>query len=329
MPEGAGHYGAPVTGFTPRLRWTDLDPEARGAVELAVQSATGATVAEAHDVHGGMSPGPAAVVTTTGGQEVFVKVTSSDLNEKSCQLYRDEIAAYRALAHLELPMPALLSVVEHGPWIGLVLTRAAGRTPGPPWHAAALDDVRDAAARVNALTAPDAVPPVLQRLPRLDGWEVLTTDPPVPLDGWLAENARRCAYLVRGWETWTAGRTLTHNDLRCDNVLWSSDGCTTLVDWNFSSAAAPWLDLAQLATDVMASGIEGDDDAACALEQSLGLLSGTSEDASRFVLALAGMLRRNSALPPHPALPTMRAWQASRADRLQPLVEELVPALLS
>jgi hypothetical protein len=34
-------------------------------------------------------------------------------------------------------------------------------------------------------------------------------------------------------------------------------------------------------------------------------------------------------LPPHPALPSMRVWQAARADRLQPLVEALVPALLS
>lgn len=318
-----------MTGFTSRLRWADLDPVARGAVEQAVHSATGAVVSEALDVHGGMSPGPAAVVTTDDGQEVFVKVTSSDLNEKSCRLYRDEIAAYRALAHLELPMPTLLSVVEHGSWVGLVLTRAPGRTPGPPWDAAALSDVREASAQVSGVTAPDALPPVLHRLPQLDGWEALATDP-VPLGGWLARNAGRCADLVRGWETWTAGTTLAHNDLRCDNVVWSPDENTTLVDWNFASAAASWLDVAQLAADVMASGIEGEgDDAASALDLSLGLLSAAPEDASRFVLALAGMLRRNSTLPPHPALPTMRAWQAARADRMQPLVEALVPALLS
>jgi aminoglycoside phosphotransferase (APT) family kinase protein len=335
----AGRYGAAVTGFTPRLPWTSLDVTVRAAVEEAVLASAGSAIQDARDVHGGMSPGPAAVLTTTDGQQVFVKITSSELNQRSYQLYADEIAAYRALDHLTLPMPELLSVVEHGSWIGLVLTVAGGVVPGPPWDAAAVDDVARTCRQVGAVQAPDSLPRVLERLPDLDGWEALASGSGVPPDEWHAVHARPCADLVQGWRSWTAGRALAHNDLRSDNVLRAEGRGVTLVDWNFASAAAPWLDQAQLAADVMASGVsrsltrpaaetEGAT-SADALDVALGLLAGLPEDAGRFVVALAGMLRRNSTLPAHPALPTMRSWQAARADRLQPLVEALVPALLS
>jgi hypothetical protein len=324
-----------VTGFTRRLPWTSLDVTVRAAVEGAVLSAVGSTVQDARDVHGGMSPGPAAVLTTADGQQVFVKITTSELNERSGQLYVDEIAAYHALANLALPMPELLMVVDHGAWIGLVLTVAPGVVPGPPWDASAVDDVVDACRQVAAAQAPDGLPPVLERLPNLDGWGALASDEDGPFDEWHAVYTRPCADLVQGWRAWTAGSTLAHNDVRCDNVLRAEGRGATLVDWSSASAAAPWLDLAQLAADVMASGISrtvgataaGDDALTACLEAALGILASLPEDAGRFVVALAGMLRRNSTLPPHPALPTMRAWQAARADRLQPLVEALVPAL--
>jgi aminoglycoside phosphotransferase (APT) family kinase protein len=328
-----------VTGFTRRLPWASLDVTVRAVVEETVLASVGSAIQDARDVHGGMSPGPAAVLTTADGQQVFVKITSSELNERSYELYADELAAYHALAHLALPMPELLSVVTHGPWIGLVLTVAPGVVPGPPWDAAALDDVAGACRQVGTVQAPDGLPPVLERLPNLDGWEALASDTGGPLDEWHAVYASPCADLVRGWRSWTAGRTLAHNDVRCDNVLRADGQGATLVDWNFASAAAPWLDLAQLAADTMASGISRsvtpgalapeDHASTASLEAALGLLASLPEDAGRFVVALAGMLRRNSTLPPHPALPSMRVWQAARADRLQPLVEALVPALLS
>jgi hypothetical protein len=335
---GGGRYGAAVTGFTRRLPWTSLDGPVRAAVEETVRASLGSAVQDARDVHGGMSPGPAAALTTTDGQQVFVKITSSELNERSHELYADEISAYRTLGHLDLPMPTLLATVEHGPWLGLVLTLAPGHVPGPPWDATALEPVVRACQRVCSTVAPAAVPPVLDRLPDLDGWNALASGSSGPLAGWHASHASQCAELVSGWREWTAGRSLAHNDTRCDNVL-VDGGTATLVDWNFASAAAPWLDLAQLAADTMASGISpngtsatgtAEDDASTAdLEAALGLLTSLPEDAGRFVVALAGMLRRNSTLPPHPALPTMREWQAARAERLQPLVEVLVPALRS
>jgi aminoglycoside phosphotransferase (APT) family kinase protein len=328
-----------VTGFTRRLPWASLDVTVRAVVEETVLASVGSAIQDARDVHGGMSPGPAAVLTTADGQQVFVKLTSSELNERSYELSADELAAYHALAHLALPMPELLSVVTHGPWIGLVLTVAPGVVPGPPWDAAALDDVAGACRQVGTVQAPDGLPPVLERLPNLDGWEALASDTGGPLDEWHAVYASPCADLVRGWRSWTAGRTLAHNDVRCDNVLRADGQGASLGDWNFASAAAPWLDLAQVAADTMASGISRsvtpgalapeDHASTASLEAALGLLASLPEDAGRFVVALAGMLRRNSALPPHPALPSMRVWQAARADRLQPLVEALVPALLS
>jgi hypothetical protein len=95
-----------VAEFTRRLPWAELDIIVRAAVEETVLASVGSAVQDACDVHGGMSPGPAAVLTTIDGQQVFVKITSSGLNERSCQLYTDEISAYRTLGHLDLPMPA-------------------------------------------------------------------------------------------------------------------------------------------------------------------------------------------------------------------------------
>ena len=86
-PCTGGRYGAAVTGFTRRLPWASLDVTVRAVVEETVLASVGSAIQDARDVHGGMSPGPAAVLTTADGQQVFVKITSSELNERSYELY--------------------------------------------------------------------------------------------------------------------------------------------------------------------------------------------------------------------------------------------------
>ncbi|GAB3593873.1 hypothetical protein GCM10027446_16770 [Angustibacter peucedani] len=311
-----------MSGFTSRLPWAQLP----AAVVAAVQHVVRADVRQARDVHGGMSPGPAAVLSLDDGREVFAKVSTREVNERSYQLYADEIAAYRAIEALTtLPRPTLLGTVMIGPWIGLVLTVAPGRSAGPPWRAGAVAPVVRAVEQVAAHRAPPGLPPALDRLPDLDGWAVLANDPSAPLDPRDQALAPRCAALVEGWRSWTVGDALVHHDCRCDNALVDDDGLATLVDWNFACAGAAWLDVALLACDVVGSGV--DDPAADPVAAALELLAPLPADASRFAVAMAGMMRRNSLLPAHSGLPTFRPWQAARADRLRPLVEALVPAL--
>ncbi len=264
------------------------------------------------------------------GQLAFAKLNHPDLNQRSCQLYVDELAVYGAIASLPgVPRPQLLATVREAGWVGLVLSLAPGSPPGPPWRADAVQPVADALTAVAAHHAPPALPSALERLPDLDGWAVLATEPPGPIDPWDRAVAPRCAAIVEGWRDWTSGTALQHQDNRCDNALVTDDGQVTLVDWNFACAGAPWLDHALLAADVVGSGV-GDrpDDESCvrrAVELATSLLQPGSRDAARFVVALAGMLRRNSLLDPVEGLPTFRAWQSARADRLRPLVAALLP----
>jgi hypothetical protein len=69
---------------------------------------------------------------------------------------------------------------------------------------------------------------------------------------------------------------------------------------------------AELAVDVMAAG---------SLELALSCMDGCPPEAGRLAVVLAGMWRRNSERPPHPAIPTQRAWQRKRADSLRPLLD--------
>ncbi len=170
------------------------------------------------------------------------------------------------------------------------MTIAPGRPAGPAWRADAVRPVVAACEQVAAHPAAPDSPPALDRLPDLDGWAVLSREPPGALDHPDRELAPRCATLVKGWREWTAGTALVHHDCRCDNAL-------------------------------------VDDPSVDALELALDLLAPLPSDAARFAVAMAGMMRRNSMLPPHAGLPTFREWQALRADRLRPLVEALVPSL--
>lgn len=310
-----------MSGFTQRLAFSAL-PE---SVVSDLERAIGASVVGARDVHGGMSAGPAAVLDLDDGRTVFAKVNSRELNERSYQLYADEVAVYAALDDVaDLPRPELFAAVTTGPWIALLLSLAPGQAAGPPWRPRALEATWTTLTTLAGRPAPAGLPPARLRLPDLDGWAVLATSPPAPLDAWDERHASACADLSEGWREWTAGAALAHHDCRCDNAVVDDEtAVVTLVDWNFACAGAAWLDLALFATDVVASGIEGrsDDDAVVA---AVGVLDALPFEATRFSVALAGMMRRNSLLPPHAGLPTFRSWQARRADRLRLLVEAVL-----
>ncbi|HET8988101.1 MAG TPA: hypothetical protein VFN43_06280 [Humibacillus sp.] len=124
-----------------------------------------------------------------------------------------------------------------------------------------------------------------------------------------------------GWRTWTMGDRLVHLDVRCDNAVEHGD-TVWLVDWAAACSGAGWIDEAMLALDVVGSGHVGGEQVA--LDAALGILARLPYEARRFVVAWTGMLRRNSLLPPRPARPTYRAWQAQRAQALQPLLWRLV-----
>jgi aminoglycoside phosphotransferase (APT) family kinase protein len=303
--------------FTTRPSWETVP----AGLARAVEECVGSPIVAVRDVHGGMTPGPAAVVTFGNDDAVFVKAISRRINARSHELYQQEAAVLSVLP-TDVPATRLRRVINIGDWIVLVADPVPGSVAGPPWTTTSVAAVARACAAVARVPAPAGVPPVLDRLPDLDGWTVLAAEPDA-LTSWEARHVERLAAATTGWREWTGGQWLTHQDIRADNaIIDPTHGTAVLVDWGSGAAGAPWLDHALLAADVVAAGhAEGPD---IARRQARDLLAGQPAEAARFVVAQAGMWRRNSTLAAHPGMPTHRRWQRARADALQPLIEDLL-----
>ncbi|WP_412749637.1 phosphotransferase family protein [Krasilnikovia sp. M28-CT-15] len=304
--------------FTPRAAWADT-PE---PVRTAVAEALGATIAGHTDLHGGMSPGPAAGLRLADGRQVFVKAVSAEVRAHNHTMIRQEAAILDALP-TSVPAPQRLATVEHGDWIALATTWAVGAT-GKSWTDASIAAVATACRTANGHLAPGTLPPVAQRIFDFDGWtrllEIGTGD------AWEAAHAGPAADLVAGWERWTAGDALVHRDIRLDNTTVDAQKrSAVLLDWAYAAAGAPWIDLAQLAADVVATGHTLGQPAAT--DRAYRLLRTLPPEASRFVVGLAGMWCIRAATIPDTVMPGISAWRHARSAALRPLVTRLIADL--
>jgi hypothetical protein len=192
--------------FTPRAAWADTPQPVR----TALADALGSGIVDHTDLHGGMSPGPAAGLRLTDGRQVFVKAVSTDVRAHNHAMIRQESAILDALPPT-VPAPRRLATVEHGPWIALATTWAAGTTP-PAWTDPAIAAVANACRTASGHQAPGTLPPVAQRIFHFDGWaRVLHTGVG---DDWETAHAGAAAEVSAGWEQWTAGDALVHRDIR-------------------------------------------------------------------------------------------------------------------
>ena len=278
------------------------------------------------DLHGGMSPGPAARLSLGDGRRVFVKGGSAIVSSRSHRLHVREAEVLAGLAPT-VPAARLLAVVRTGEWIVLATTWVDGSSTGALWTEPSIRSVAEACAQVAAHPAPASTSPCADRYDGLDGWASLAAGEPsadVGLgrapDAWETRHAERFAEFATGWRDWISGDSLVHHDVRGDNaVIDRRTGAATLVDWAFGGHGAPWLDRAWLATDIVAAGHIGGP--ARAVDEAMRLLATVPIEASRFVVAVAGMWRFNATLPPHPGMSTHRRWQLDRARALRPLLD--------
>jgi aminoglycoside phosphotransferase (APT) family kinase protein len=304
--------------FTPRAAWVDT-PE---PVRTAVAEALGTTIVTHQDLHGGMSPGPAAGLQLADGRQVFVKAVSAEVRAHNHKMILQESGILDALPE-SVPAPRRLATVEHGSWVALATTWAPGATR-PSWTDASIAAVLAACRAANGHQAPDTLPPVAQRIFDFDGWtrllEIGTRDE------WEAANAQPAAEMVAGWDRWTAGDALVHRDIRLDNTTVDEQGRTAvLLDWAYAAAGAAWIDLAQMAADVVATGhVLGQQ---VATERAYRLLCSLPAEASRFVVGLAGMWGIRAATVPDTFNPSISTWRRARSAALRPLVTRLIADL--
>jgi Ser/Thr protein kinase RdoA (MazF antagonist) len=304
--------------FTPRAAWAD----APAPLKAAVADALGTAIGGHTDLHGGMSPGPAAALRLADGRPVFVKAVSAEVRAHNHMMVRRESAVLDVLPE-SVPAPRRLATIEWGPWIALVTTWATGAAGGP-WTDASIEAVVDACRTASGHRAPDGLPPVAERIFDFDGWERVVAAGPA--DEWEAAYACRAADVVADWARWTSGDALVHRDIRADNAaVDAATGSATLLDWAYAAAGVPWLDLAQLAADIVGTGH-------ClgrrtATDRAYRLIQTLPTDAARFVVALTGMWRIRAATIPDTVMPTISTWRRKRAQALRPLVTRLITDL--
>ncbi|HET8988102.1 MAG TPA: hypothetical protein VFN43_06285 [Humibacillus sp.] len=152
-------------GFTTRVDWAD----APAGLVATLERSVGARIIGSESVNGGMSPGPAALLSLDDGRRLFAKAVAASVNSRSHELYRQECAVLRQLPD-SVPHAPLLARVDHDDWIVLATHAADGAALGPPWHSQDVAGAVEAVAASSAHRAPAGLPPALERLPDLDGW---------------------------------------------------------------------------------------------------------------------------------------------------------------
>jgi len=287
-----------------------------------VAEALGAVVVGHVDLHGGMSPGPAVGLRLADGRRVFVKAVSAEVRAHNHRMILQESGILDLLPE-SVPAPRRLATVECGPWVAMATTWADGETPGL-WTDAAIAAVARACRAASGHLAPEGLPLVAERIFDFDGWERLLQ---VGVgDEWERGHAESAAEVVAGWQNWTAGEALVHRDLRLDNTAVEPRvGSAVLLDWAYAAAGAPWIDLAQMAADVVATGHSGGPEVAT--ERAYRLLRTLPGEASRFVVGLAGMWAIRAAVVPDTVMPDISNWRRARAAALRPLVGRLMAEL--
>jgi Ser/Thr protein kinase RdoA (MazF antagonist) len=290
-----------------RIGWADLPVPVRDRIEAVL----GAPVSGAVSQTGGFSPGTADRVVTADGRRAFVKAVSTGINVRSVELARAE-AHVTARMPPAAPVPRLLGSFDDGDWVVLIHEDVEGRHPQTPWVAEEIH----AAVRALRKLAEAVTPAPPSALPRADdylashfgGWNRLAADPPDDLDPWVAarlDDLREAA--DRGLAAVATGATLSHCDIRADNLLVRPEGSVVIVDWPYGCIGPAWLDTALLAMDVLVHGGPGDD-----------LLAGIDPPAATAVLAGFTGDHLERSRHPSPGIPHVRAFQRARADAMLP-----------
>lgn len=303
-----------------RRPYLDLPAVVRAWVERTL----GEPVVEVADKQGGFSPGVAAVVTGAGGRSLFIKAVGSAVNPDAIRMYREEQQHSARLPEIDF-VPRTVAAAEltvgDEQYAVSALPAIDAAPPPHPWTLAdatrAFDTIADLGDRLTPSPWPEETDDDLDRF--FGGWRRLGEDDPWLADPWIAERAERFAQLEAATVARMAGDTLSHTDLRADNLLFGSDR-VWVVDWAAARNTARWLDPALLLADLVVSradlGDGGEIEVARFAVEHRALRDVPFELTWAGVCCLAGALHGMSLRPAPPGLPTIRPWQARCADTM-------------
>jgi Phosphotransferase enzyme family len=190
-------------------------------------------------VHGGYTPA-ARYVGALGDARCFLKIATS---RTTANMLRREARAYETISG---PFVARFIGWQDDPVAPLLLIEdLSTATWPPPWTPALIDGVLEQIAAMHAMTTD--LPPVSVSVPQLlGGWSTVAADPQPFLSlgmasaDWLA----RALPALMDAEAACAvdGDSLTHFDLRSDNICITSAGAK-FIDWAAAGGGNPALDL--------------------------------------------------------------------------------------
>ncbi|PRX00697.1 UNVERIFIED_ORG: phosphotransferase family enzyme, partial [Actinomadura viridilutea] len=106
------------------------------------------------------------------------------------------------------------------------------------------------------------------------------------------------------------GNTLSHTDLRADNILITAGG-VKVVDWAYAVASAPWTDLLLMLPSVAASSGIDPEPIWHAFPRSRDV---PDDQANAVLAALAGDFLTQSLLPAPPNIPGLRQHQRAKGE---------------
>jgi aminoglycoside phosphotransferase (APT) family kinase protein len=294
-----------VKAIGSRIEWAVLPPAVRSRVEQVIG---GGPVISAQSQAGGFSPGTADRVRTADGRRAFVKAVSPRLNERSAELACQEIRVTAALPP-SAPVPRFLGGFEEDDWVVLIIEDVEGAPPRTPWVESEIDAAATGLRELAAALTPaplTGVPTAAELMAHdFGGWDRLAAEPMADLDPWAADHldALRAASEL-GLAAVANGSTLTHNDIRADNILVRPDGRAIFVDWPWGSIGPAWLDTVLLAINIE---VYGGDGARVVRELDQRVVTGV-------VAGLCGGFTEGSRLPPPPGIPALRAFMRFQGD---------------
>lgn len=247
---GTSATGGAARRTAQRPSWSALP----AAVRDAVEARCGSTVAAARSQDAGFTHGLASRLELADGSRLFLKgaPTAGDWVADS---YRREAQIVAGLPSA-VRAPALVWTLEVSGWFLAAYEDVSGRHPHRPWAPQDVAAVLETLTRhARALTPPpDGIEAGLFTAEFADYADNLATLDPATVPAAVAAEAHALALRVLD----QPATTLSHSDLRDDNLLLAEDGEVRVFDWNHVSVGPPYLDLVGLLCSVAGDGFDAD-----------------------------------------------------------------------
>jgi aminoglycoside phosphotransferase len=314
-----------LSGTGVRQEWGDLPATVREVIE----SHFSGPIRRIEVQRGGFSPAFAGILTSSSGEEVFVKAAGPDLNPEVPAIYRREWGIASQLPE-EVPTPKPRWSEDDGRWVSLAFEAVRGGNPRLPWKRTDLNRVvRTLEKMTRVLTpAPIQARSFQERHSKvfrgfrnlLDGRDLSDAHRRL-LDPWIRSHLQSLAEIEAEWEEAALGSTLLHCDVRADNIV-LRENQVFFVDWAGACVGPAWVELLAFLPSVSMQG--GPTPWEIFDRCKLGREAPTN-GARAMLTALTGYFVEQSLRPPPPGLPTLREFQRAQGQEAVRWLRRLMP----